>query len=218
MIYATMIVGEEYCKKYYPQVLEASSSNEVYILTDHPELFPECNTVYYNKDVFSYFDKLIFLAELTLEKKKRVTFIDCDWFKNLGSSISIKEDTFYTYWVYTLSDLKGMTLYEFGVDLMIKVLNDNGYKVDYEDYIGEAVLSLPYSSKVESVLEDLIALKSPWEKAFSQSIDTEHSTLLRYSKYGVGYAEGGALTAVLRKHSIPYEGVTRWGLLKHSMI
>ena len=218
MIYATMIVGEEYCKRYYSQVLGVSRKSELYILTDHPELFPECNTIQYTKEVFSYYDKLIFLAELTLDKKQRVTFIDCDWLKKVGTSIVIKEDTFYTYWVYKLSSLKGKTLHMFGVDLMIKVLEENGYKVDYEDYIGEAVLSLPYSNKVISILEDLKVLQRPWEKAFSQTLNTKHSTLLRYAGYGVGYAEGGALTAVLRKHKVPYEGVTRWGLLKHSII
>lgn len=218
MVYATMIIGEEYCRRYSQQVLQSSFKNTLYILTDYPELFPNCNTIPYTKAVFSYYDKLIFLAELTLEKKQRVTFIDCDWLSNINSNTSLEEGIFYTYWIYSTTKLKTTVLFEFGVNLMKEVLQDNGYKVDYDDYIGEAVLSLPYCDKVTDILKDLKNLQKPWEKAFSQSIKTNHSTLLRYANYGVGYAEGGALTAILRKYSVPYKSLSKWEFIKKSII
>ena len=73
------------------------------------------------------------MAELTLEKKQRVTFIDCDWLSNINSNTSLEESIFYTYWIYSTTKLKTKVLFEFGVNLMKEVLQDNGYKVEIAD-------------------------------------------------------------------------------------
>ena len=53
MIYATFLTGEEYRKKYTQQVLREVKGKDVHILTDKPELFPECKTELYDKEVLS---------------------------------------------------------------------------------------------------------------------------------------------------------------------
>jgi len=208
MIYATLITGKEFGAKYTHQVQRESVGKDVHILTDRPELFPNCKTEKYTKKVFSYYDKLIFLVKTVLERKQRVTFIDCDWFTGLHLGLDLQKDTFYTYALWKFEDFADKPFSMEGINMVINALKRTNYKLDREIYIGEAIMSLPYLPSTQNILDDLLELQSEWENTFNQNLVTKNGKLKRYSSYGVGYGEGGALTAVLQKHKVNLEAVS----------
>lgn len=208
MIYATFIAGDEYRKKYTAQVQREVRDKDVHILTDQPHLFPNNKTELYNKPIFSYYDKLIFLVSKVLERKERVTFIDCDWFSGLHQGIELQKDTFYTYALFKFEDFANKPFSMEGVKMVEEVLEEHNYTLNRDVYIGEALMSLPYLSSTEDTLKDLITLQKPWEEKFNQNIQTTNTRLKRWASYGVGYGEGGALTAVLQKYGVKLEAVS----------
>lgn len=208
MIYATLITGKEYGEKFTHQVQRESVGRDVHILTDRPELFPNCKTERYEKKVFSYYDKLTFLVKTVLERKQRVTYIDCDWFTGLHLGLDLQEDTFYTYALWKFEDFADKPFSMEGIGMVIDALNRSNYKLDKDLYIGEAIMSLPYLPCTQGILDDLLSLQHEWESTFSQNLKTKNGKLKRYSSYGVGYGEGGALTAVLQKHNVNLKAVS----------
>ena len=217
MIYATFLTGEEYRKKYTQQVLREVKDKDVHILTDRPELFPECKTELYDKEVFSYYDKLTFLVRTVIERKERVTFIDCDWFSGLHTGIDIEPDTFYTYALFNFNNFKYMPFAQEGLDMVQNVLKENKYNLMREVYIGEALMSLPYLDSIQDILNDLKTLQKVWENTFNQNVDVNRQ-LARYASYGVGFGEGGALTAVLQKYNVTLKEVDRKKLIHNNTI
>ncbi len=209
MIYATFLTGDEYRKKYTDQVQREVKNKDVHILTDQPELFPDSKTELYDREIFSYYDKLTFLLRTVLERKERVTFIDCDWFTGLHVGFNLEPDTFYTYRLYPFSDFTIMPFSIHGLNLVKEVTGKHNFKFNDEVYIGEAIISLPYLSCAQDILDDLIFLQKDWESTFSQKLVTESSKLKRYSSYGVGYGEGGALTAILQKYNVTLKEVDK---------
>ena len=209
MIYATFITGEEYRKKYTLQIQNEVKGKDVHILTDKPELFPECKTELYEKEVFSYYDKLTFLLRTVLKRKERVTFIDCDWFTGLHISLDIEPDTFYTYRLYPFSDFAIMPFSIHGLNLVKEVTSKHKLEFKDEVYIGEAIMSLPYLDCTQDILDDLDYLQKDWESTFNQNLETKSTKLKRYASYGVGYGEGGALTAILQKYNVTLKEVDK---------
>lgn len=209
MIYATFLTGDEYRKKYTTQVQREVKNKDVHILTDQPDLFPNSKTELYDKEVFSYYDKLTFLLRTVIERKQRVTFIDCDWFTGLHLNLNIYPDTFYTYRLYPFSDFKIMPFSIHGLNLVKEVTTKHKLKFKEEVYIGEAIMSMPFLDCSQNILDDLNYIQKDWESAFSQNLITESAKLKRYSSYGVGYGEGGALTAILQKYNVTLEEVDK---------
>ena len=218
MIYATFLTGQEYESKYTAQVQREVRGKDVHILTDKPELFPECKTEIYDKKVFRYYDKLTFLVRTVLERKQRVTFIDCDWFTGLHLGMDFDKDTFYTYALFKFENFKYKKFSMEGINLVLSILERNGYKPKRDVYIGEAIMSLPYTDYTEKILIDLQNLQADWESTFHQKLITKSPSLKRYSSYGVGYGEGGALTAVLQKYNIKLEEIDRKLLIHNNLL
>jgi hypothetical protein len=105
-----------------------------------------------------------------------------------------------------------------GINMVIDVLEKNKFTLKKDVYIGEAIMSLPYSNNTESILKDLIDLQSDWENKFNQNIITENKKLKRYASYGVGYGEGGALTAVLQKYNTKLQDTSLYNFISKSII
>ena len=78
MIFCTLSVGEEWCKKYYNDINSISKNHKMYVYTDFPEYFPNRNIIEYKRKDFSYFEKLILLFNIINKHKERVTYFDCD--------------------------------------------------------------------------------------------------------------------------------------------
>jgi hypothetical protein len=207
MIYATFITGEEYGPRYAQQVIREVKGKDVHILTDKPELFPECKTELYDKEVFSYYDKLTFLVRKVLERKQRVTFIDCDWFSGLHEGFDMEPDTFYTYALFKFKDFEKKPFAMEGINMVIDVLEKNNFNLKRDVYIGEAIMSLPYLDCAQNILDDLYTLQVDWEAKFNQNVKTDNQSISRYARYGVGYGEGGALTAILQKYNVKLKDV-----------
>jgi len=218
MIYATFITGKEYRDKYISQVQKEIVGKDIHILTDTPELFPNSKTELYTRDVFSYYEKLLFLVRKVLERKERVTFIDCDWLKGLHLNFKLEKDTFYTYALFKFEEFQNRPFSMEGINMVIDVLEKNNFTLKKDVYIGEAIMSLPYSNKTESILQDLIYLQADWENKFNQNIVTENRKLKRYASYGVGYGEGGALTAVLQKYNVKLQDVSLYNFISKGII
>jgi len=217
MIYATTVVGKEFCDQYSKHINDEGANKALFVSTDHPELFPECSTRLYNREVFSYYDKLIFLIELVIEHKQRVTFIDADWFRNINENIVIDDNVVYSWHLFNEEELLHLGFYNNGIDLTKTLLEDNGFKYDNKLYPGEAILSVPYLDNIEIILTELKSLQTVWEKTFNKDLDLNHKSK-RYSSYGVGYFEGGALYAVLVKNNIEVKSKDRDAYLKKSIM
>ena len=152
MIYATFITGNEYGPRYAQQVVREVKGKDVHILTDKPELFPECKTELYDKEVFSYYDKLTFLVRKVIERKQRVTFIDCDWFSGIHESFEMEPDTFYTYALFKFEEFEKKPFAMEGINMVIDVLEKNNFHLNRDVYIGEAIMSLPYLDCTQDIL------------------------------------------------------------------
>lgn len=218
MIYATFIAGSEYGAKYTSQVQKEAENKDVHILTDSPELFPNCKTELYDRKVFSYYDKLTFLVRTVLERKERVTFIDCDWFRGLHLGLELEKDTFYSYAIWSYEDFAHKPFSMEGINMVKEALSRKNFNSYNDIYIGEAILSLPYISNLKNILNDLVELQDVWENVFNQSIDTENPKLKRYASYGVGYGEGGALTAVLQKYGVTLKAASNKKFIHNNLM
>jgi hypothetical protein len=54
MIFCTLSVGKEWCKKYSNDIDSISKNHKIYVYTDFPEYFPNCNIIEYKRKDFSY--------------------------------------------------------------------------------------------------------------------------------------------------------------------
>ena len=107
MIYCTVSVGDDLCKRYETSVNELAETETVYVLTDCPQYFPSCKIIEYNRDVFSYYEKIILLINLVTKYKERVTLVDIDalhleefkWIVN--KQVDFDNESLYTFKVYT---------------------------------------------------------------------------------------------------------------------
>ena len=208
MLYATLLVGEEYCTAYSEQVNNESLRGELHVLTDSPKLFPTCRTYSYFEEEFSYFDKLIFLTKLVIEYKQRITFVDADWCRNLNFQKNLDSDSVYCWKLFTDEDLEEVGILRNGVDYCLDTLKELKLNNNNFQYPGEAILSMPYNDYSDQILSMLEDIKPKWEKAFHRDIDLNRK-LKRYASYGVGYCEGAALKGVLDFFNVKVEELAR---------
>ena len=202
MIYATTIVGKKFCNQFAEHINLEGSKRTLFVYTDHPELFPKCNTRLYTRKVFSYFEKLTFMLELVIEHRRRVSFVDADWCKDLKGKVPFDKHVVYSWNVYNYAELHNMGFYQDGIDLTNSLLKEKGFEHDSKLYPAEAILSFPYLGTVtERILEQLVSLQPIWEETFNQDLRL-NKKLNRYAGYGIGYCEGGALYGVLMKNYI----------------
>jgi hypothetical protein len=192
--FATMCIGKDWAFDWKDDINQFSNSHKLHLLTDCKEWF-NFESHNHNKE-FSYYDKLIFLLDLMESNKKRITYIDVDKLQYYGN-IDYNNASCYVYNTTTtpiqLSDVFESTRKEIHDYLNIK--NDS------DIYVQEALISLPYTDDFKNIKKDIIDLQSIVERNFGNR-EWKNSKLKRYSKHGIGYGEGSALTAVLLKYNI----------------
>jgi len=209
MIYCTVSVGEEISKKYQYEINQLSKSQKVVILTDSPQYFNNCEIIHYKRNIFSYYEKLPFLLRLVLENKQRIVYFDVDSINLIDNKFDFDMESVYTYKIFqnenfTIEKLREDSGYTLTLDIYEKL----GYKMC--NYVHERFISIPYSEKVKSVLDDILMLQPIFEETYSKNKvwkNPSRLNLKRYSETGCGYGEGGALSVVLKNHDINIKSI-----------
>ena len=202
MIYSTMCVGTEWCTKYAQNINVFAKHNKVYVLTDNPSYFQNCNYIEYKRDVFSYYEKINLITNLLQTYKERITYVDADLLDTrINTEFVYDSDSLYTYDVYDSND--GIVTRYFGEyekSKIIEVFSNINLSNLPNFYIDEKIISLPYLDKLSDITEDINTLQPLLENLFGSVPINEN--LDRYSKVGIGYGEGWALNAICSKYNI----------------
>ena len=82
-----------------------------------------------------------------------------------------------------------------------KIVNLIGLKKFGNTYIPEAVLSFPYFNEFEEIKNDFNIMQNPIEDIYNKEVPVR-TALRKYSKHGIGYGEGLAITAVADKYNL----------------
>ena len=192
--FATMCIGKEWVFDWKDNITDFLNKHKLHLLTDCEDVF-DFKSYKYNKE-FSYYDKLIFLLDVMSLKKKRITYLDADKLHQYRN-IDYDETSCFVYnttkWPESLTPT------------FKKVKSEIHEYLNTEDnddiYAQEALISLPYTDDFENIKKDILELQPIVERNFGNR-KWNNSKLNRYSKYGIGYGEGSALTAVLLKYNI----------------
>ena len=95
MLYATVCHGAEFIEKYSLSINEVGKVDDVFVLTDQPKNFPNCNILEYEEFMgskkFMYTCKLDLIFHLLKQLKQRVNYVDAD-FLNLSFDKSLVKD------------------------------------------------------------------------------------------------------------------------------
>lgn len=217
----TTIIGKEHNDKYYKRINKLGKDVSIDVLTDQPELYKNCNTTEYTREVFSYYEKMMFLLDCVKKYKSRVTHIDVDWFLDLNYDIELKEDTFYTYFIFPYYQMdekkvRSITNFKLLIQKLNTILSDNGYG-KCKQLIGEAFMSMPYLSN----FDEMYTRVKTMQYDFENQLNMETGFGARYSKYqntGVGYGEGMALTMVMDHLNIKYEAIDKSNFYKSRIL
>jgi len=198
--FATMCIGKDWSFEWKDDIRKFQNKHKLHLLTDCSEWF-EFKTYNYKSKKFSYYDKLIFLLDLMESNKKRITYLDVD---KLGEYNNINYDMTSSY-VYniTKTPTKLSNVFE---STRKEIHNHLNTKNESDIYAQEALISLPYTSEFENIKKDIIELQPIVERNFGNR-KWNSPKLNNYSRYGIGYGEGSALTAVLLKYNIPIVNV-----------
>tara|TARA_B100000900_G_scaffold360226_1_gene332183 strand:+ start:7941 stop:8576 length:636 start_codon:yes stop_codon:yes gene_type:complete len=198
--FATMCIGKDWSFEWKDNIRQFHDKHKLHLLTDCSVWF-EFKTYDYESKEFSYYDKLIFLLDLMESNKKRITYLDVD---KLEQYNNIDYDTTSAY-VYNVIDTP-MYLSDVFESTRKEIHNHLNIKNESNVYTQEALISLPYTSEFKNIKKDIIELKDIVERNFGNK-KWDNPKLNRYSKQGIGYGEGSALTAVLLKYNIPIVNV-----------
>lgn len=197
-----MSIGEYHSKKYSNDINEFAKDKEVHVLTNYPEHFKNCIVQNYDRTIFSYYQKLPFLLSLVLKIKNRVTYFDSDSI-DLVKNKDFKFDnkSAYTYKIFYNTNY---TNEELRTDTALSILCDIYEELGYEmcNYLHERVLSIPYSSKIKKVFDEIVKLQPIFEEKYPKGKEWNKHDFKNYSKNGCGYGEGGALSIVLKNNNI----------------
>lgn len=200
MEFATLCVGKELVFDWKKDIITFNNFKKTNILTDCSEWFIS-DTYEYKKKEFSYYDKLIFLMDLMESKRKRITYIDVDKLQYYGN-IDYDDESCYVYNI-TSTPIHLSNVFE---STRKEIHNHLNIKNESDIYVQEALISLPYTTDFENIKKDIIELQPIVERNFSNRA-WKNQKLNRYSRHGIGYGEGSALTAVLLKYNIPIVNV-----------
>jgi len=202
MIYATMCIGSSWVTKFKKSINEFGKNNTLYILTDSPDEFSNCETIIYERDEFSYYEKINLILNLLETHKQRITYIDADWLRHYNTNIEFSDNSLYTYQIFYLNQKPLMFFFP---ELELKKINEVikliGMTEFGDRYIPEAVLSFPYFENFFEIKDDFITMQTPIEDIYNKTVPIR-TALRKYSKHGIGYGEGLAITAVANKYNI----------------
>lgn len=201
MIYATKCIGEEWNSKYVNSVNKFCKKNDLHILTDNNTLFLNGICYPYQRDVFSYYEKINHILNISEKYKERVTYIDSDWLEAYDTKNKLDDDSLYTYSIFNIFKQPVSNYISVEQHPQIK---ENFKKINHEVledwYIPEAIISFPYREDLSVIKKDFNILQPPHEKMFNTKPHRREVT--RYSRVGVGYGEGLAITAIASKYKI----------------
>ena len=207
MIYATMCIGNELVTKYKHIIDNFSKENTLHVLGTDSNAFPNSIFHQYNRNVFSYYEKINFILDLSEKYKSRITYIDCDWISNYNQNLKYDTTSLYTYRVYPLTDENVVT--DFFTDIELKLREEllSFIKVDgiIDYYIPEALISLPYINEISEMKSDSKILQKHIEKIYDKN--NKNKRFVRYVENGIGYCEGWGITALSIKYNIPVNGI-----------
>lgn len=207
MIYCTFCIGEDWCKKYSKSVNLLAKNHNVHILTDNPKYFENCKVIKYERDVFSYYEKLPFSIRLSIENKKRVVFFDVDSISNFYfQSILKKEYELDDISVYSLDiyNPKELNLENESYMELMDIYRSYSYYL-FPNYLHERIFSLPYiKGQTEEILKQVLDMQSVFEEKYHKDrIWTKGHRNQKWSDVGCGYGEGGALSIIVHNMKLP---------------
>lgn len=200
MIYTTMCIGSHWVNRFSHEINNFGKFNKVIVLTDDVSKFDNCEVIEHNKDLFSYYDKLILLFNVMQDKKERVAYVDADKFSTLPK-IEYDNESCYVYNILD-KDTFVSILEELDINKLISKINkkiNSDFK--FTHYLQENLISIPYTNNFLDIKKDIELCKEVVEEYCNQR-DWNNFQLKRYSEHGVGYAEGSALTVILSKYNI----------------
>lgn len=202
MIYATMCIGSDWVNKFKNSINNFANKHSLYILTDLPNEFPSCNTIIYERDEFSYYEKINLILKLLEIHKERITYIDADWLNKYNTDISFSDNCLYTYQIFHLNQKPLISFFPEGeLQKVNKIVNLIGLEQFGNTYIPEAVLSFSYFDKFDKIKQDFNIIQKPIEDIYNKQTPIR-TALRKYSKYGIGYGEGLAITAIADKYNL----------------
>ena len=199
MIYCTMCIGSKWVDVFKSSINRFANNNELYVLTDIPEEFDNCNTVLYERETFSYYDKLPFLFNISKSINERVTYIDANNIRNFNPNILVDDTSLYS---GQLLDWKDMDMFRTDSTEkdVLKILSSIGVDKLYDKYVREHIISIPTSIFIDYIIDDIKQLQPLFEDYFDSVPKTP--AMERYTKNGIGYAEGFELQAIAMKYSM----------------
>lgn len=219
MIFCTLSVGKEWCKKYSNDIDSISKNHKIYVYTDFPEYFPNCNIIEYKRKDFSYFEKLILLFNIIDKYKERVTYFDCDsvHIEQVQSMLNgthkeFDNETIYSHKIFKYEDIpfKKLTRNPSYVAL-IEVYKQLGFKNVVCNYIHERITSVPYiPNKFNQLKDSIFKVQSIWEETWSKGRkwkgysghELKGHECNKWSENGCGYGEGGAISIFAKELKI----------------
>ena len=84
-----MCVGSKWTTKYQHIINAFSSKNHLEVLTDNVDIFHNSYNTLYDRDIFSYYEKINFIFNLSKKYNQRITYIDCDWLNAYNTRYNI---------------------------------------------------------------------------------------------------------------------------------
>lgn len=211
MVYATMCIGEKWVDRHQRCINEFGKVNKIFVLTDIPTKFPNCETILYTRKIFSYYEKINLILQLSKEYKERIYYIDADWVAQYDTNLKVDSESIYSYINFDLRDdpPNPLTVYFTETEKQVQksILKKIGVDKLLVDYLGEAILLFPYKENIDEIIADSKILQTYLEDIYNNTSIT-NLRLNRYKK-GVGYAEGWGITALAVKYNIPIKEV-KW--------
>ena len=204
MLYCTMIYGNELHDSHCIELDEFSKSNELFVLTNQPEYFLNAKTILYDRNEFSYYEKLPLLLSLIQKEKKRVTYFDADSLNLVkDKDFGFDNKSVYSYEIFKNTNYTEKQLRtNHGLDILCDIYSELGYEMC--DYLHERIISIPYSQKIDDIFNEIVKLKPIFEKKYPKGKDWKKTDFSKYSQIGCGYGEGGALSVVLKNNNINF--------------
>ena len=207
MIYATMCIGNRWLNKYQDTINVFSSKNHLEILTDNPIGLTGSHITLYERNIFSYYEKINFIFNLSKKYNQRITYIDSDWLVRYNTDIKYDDMTLYSYHIFDLYKESELTKFfeENEYHLRDTLLSNISLNESIKYYIPEALISLPKVNEIDKMIYDIKTIQPILENIYNSK--NTNPRYYRYVKAGIGYGEGWAPSAICKKYNIPIDKV-----------
>ena len=207
MIYATMCIGNRWLNKYQDTINVFSSKNHLEILTDNPIGLTGSHITLYERNIFSYYEKINFIFNLSKKYNQRITYIDSDWLVRYNTDIKYDDMTLYSYHIFDLYKESELTKFfeENEYHLRDTLLSNISLNESIKYYIPEALISLPKVNEIDKMIYDIKTIQPILENIYNSK--NRNPRYYRYVKAGIGYGEGWGPSAICQKYNIPIDKV-----------